>query len=182
MVWWMALALAGDVWMTVERADDGNQVRLELPVNQLVDEASAVTAVADRGGRAVDLRSEVRALRGQRAGTSRRYVIEEDDGDRWPVVLTVHDPVPPAARVDALAVRITAVRGFGLTFDLPLDAPVDPDELKQTVDVEVGPPGVGLDLKGVNHEQLLRGGARTLMAITGPEGKGLEVTSVRRTP
>jgi len=180
MVWWMALALAGDVWMTVEGADDGNQIRMELPVNRLVEEAEAVEAVADRGGATVDLRAEVKALRGKRAGTTRRYTLREDDGDRWPVVLTVHEPVQ--APVDVLAVRITAQKGFGLTFDMPLDAPVDPDELKQTVDLEVGPRGVALDLQGVNHAQLLRGGPRTLLEITGPEGKGVHVTSKRQDP
>ncbi len=85
MVWWMALALAGDVWMTVEGAEDGNPIRMEQPVDRLVEEAEAVEAVADRGGATVDLRSEVKSLRGERDGTTRRYTLRADDGDRWPV-------------------------------------------------------------------------------------------------
>jgi hypothetical protein len=175
-MWWLlASALAGDVWMQVESKDDGNDVVLNLPVNGMVADADPVPALL--GGKEVDLRAEVAALRGKRAGTTRRYTVTEEDGDRWPVVLTVSEASTEA--VDALAVRISAERGFGLTFDMPLDEPVDAEQLKQSADVSVGPRGLDLDLNAENQAQILRGGPRTLMRITGPKGNGIEVSTVK---
>lgn len=177
MVWWLTLALAGDVWMQVEVDDDGQQVRLDLPVNGLVAEGQPAPARTEEG-RAVDLRTEVKALQAKRAGVTRRYVVEEDDGDRWPVVLSTHEPAAP---VDTLAVSVTAPGGFSLTFDLPLNDEAG-KQLEQSVDVDLGPPGVALDLDAANEAQLRRGGERTLMQIVGAQGKGVVVRTARRQP
>ena len=178
MVWWLGLALAGDVWMTVEAEEDGQQIRLELPVNALADEEEPAMARTS-GGKTVDLREEVKALRKRRDGTTRRYVVDEVDGDTWPIVLSSQGPAK--REVDTLAVSISAQGGFALTLDLPLDDAAG-EALEQTVDVDLGPPGVALDLEGANEAQLRRGGERTLLRLVGPAGKGLEVRTVQRTP
>ena len=82
---------------------------------------------------------------------------------------------------DATSWRRTTGTAGRWCFDLPLDDEAG-KTLEPSVDLDLGPPGVSLDLEEPNEAQLRRGGERTLMKIVGAQGKGVVVKTARRQP
>jgi hypothetical protein len=172
-MWWMmmASALAGDLWLELDVRDDGGEVHLMLPANDLLDDDASSTVEVN--GTTVKLSDEARALK-KRGKGERRF-----DVDGGTLVLALRDG---AAKTEAtsVAVGLKGPLGMGLEFTLPLDGSQSLDPVAAApgqAGVDLGVDGLDLDLGPSDVDQLRRAGPLDLVRIVGPKGGGLTVST-----
>jgi hypothetical protein len=169
--WMFGAALAGDVWLDLSTVDGTETVQLHLPVNAMADDENPSVAMLE--GKSVDLRHEVRALRGAKVGTRRTYTVKDDDRLQQ-VELVVAGEAGP---VTELTFRLDGPMGLGVTFSVPLDGSKDASDLKNQVDMDIGSGGMTLNMTDANVEQLRRGGPARVFSVVGQKGRGLTVST-----
>lgn len=153
---WMlaAPALAGDLWLTVEKAVD-EQVTVQVPANWLLDEGDPVRLETERG--AVDLRTEARQLKRGAATWTHR----DAEG---PVEITLAHREPtgePATRVTLSGLGPLG-RGLNLSFPLEADRLADSSaKLDGVVSID----GLQLDLDDAACSQLRRSPPTVLLEV-----------------
>jgi hypothetical protein len=154
-MWTLAgVALAGDLWLTVEKAE-AEQVTVNLPADWLLEEGDPVRLQTESG--AVELRHEARQLK--RGSAS--WTLQEDDG---PVEVTLAHRTPTGDPASQLTLSALGPLGMGLNLSFPLEADRLGDarhKVGGAVDIE----GLQLDLDDAACEQLRRSPPTVLLQV-----------------
>jgi hypothetical protein len=115
-------AQAGDLWLTLDQAEDADQVHLQIPANWLAEADDPVEIRVE--GQTVDLREVARATRERREGKRVKLHATTEDGQPYEVVVEHRRPVRLASRVpEALTFRLQGEEGEeggGLSLRVPL--------------------------------------------------------------
>ena len=160
-------ASAGDLWLTVEKAED-ERVTLRLPADWLLDKGEPVRVETEQGP--VDLREQARSLKkGHRTWT---YV---DDGERVQIGLG-HRPAKgdPASQLTLAAI---GPLGMGLNLSFPLQA----DHLgtaRGKLDTALDIDGLQLDLDEAACAQLRRSPPTVLLEVEAEDGHTFRIATV----